>query len=60
MVGGTHGALVVALLRGLGAPVIKSAELISVSVQPLVLRKTALVALGAAVGEVSEQFAVEP
>ena len=43
-----QGAAVVALLRGLGAPVVKSEELLSVSVQPLFLRKMAVVPLGAA------------
>src|SRR5439155_21622665 len=47
----------VPVLRGLGAPMSKSAELLSVSVAPLALRSAAVVLLRAAVGEVSEQFA---
>jgi hypothetical protein len=55
-----HGASVVAVFRGLGAPAAKSELLLSVSVQPLTARMTAVVVEGAAVGAVSEQFAVAP
>src|SRR5205814_578467 len=56
-----HGFAAVALLRGLGAPVAKSVELLSVSVQPPEPRSTAVVLLGAGVGPApSKQFAVVP
>src|SRR5437588_5412580 len=48
------------VLRGFGAPAVKSAELLFVSVHPSVARKSAVVALGAGAGLVSEQFAVVP
>ena len=48
-----------AVLRGLGAPVTKSALLLSVSVQPLLIRITAFVLLGAFVAALpSKQFAL--
>ncbi|MGH8598997.1 MAG: hypothetical protein ACREXT_20305, partial [Gammaproteobacteria bacterium] len=51
----------VALLRGVGAPDAKSVALLSVSVQPLLPRRTAVVLLGAGVGPApSKQFAVTP
>ena len=43
--------------RGMGAPVAKSAELLSVSVQPLPARSAAVVLLRTGAGAVSEQFA---
>src|SRR4051812_17622089 len=47
------------LLRGLGAPVAKSLLLLSVSVQPLLIRRTAFVLLGAFVALApSKQFAL--
>jgi hypothetical protein len=49
------------VLRGFGASAVKSVALLSVSVQPLAPRRTAVVLLGAAVGaEPSKQFAVVP
>ena len=46
------------VLRGLGVPVTKSAVLLSVSVQPLLIRTTAFVLLGALVALLpSKQFA---
>ncbi len=49
------------LLRGLGEPDAKSVEFWSVSVQPLLPRRTAVVLLGAGVGPLpSEQLAVVP
>ena len=49
-------------LRGgvpeLNVGVVKSAELLSVSVHPLLFRSADVVAVSAATGEVSEQFAV--
>ena len=48
------------LLRGLGVPAVKSALLLSVSVAPLLARRSAVVVLGAGAGELSEQLAVEP
>ena len=47
-------------MRGLGAPVAKSAELLSVSVQPPSARWTALVFEGAWAAEVSEHVVPEP
>ena len=53
-----------ALLRGFGAPVAKSEALLSLSVQPLAFRRSAVVLLGAgalsAVVEPSRQTAVVP
>ncbi|MCW0438027.1 hypothetical protein NB723_002991 [Xanthomonas sacchari] len=50
-----------ALLRGVGAPVAKSALLLSLSVQPPLPRSTARVLLGAAVGALpSAQLALLP
>ena len=46
-----------ALLCGFGAPGWRSAELLSVSTQPLPSRTSAVVFVSAAAGEVSEQFA---
>ena len=48
------------LLRGFGAPVEKSAELLSVSVQPPSARWTAFVFEGAGAAEVSEQVVPDP
>jgi hypothetical protein len=48
------------VLRGLGSPAVKSAELLFVSVHPSVARKSAVVVLGAGAGLVSEQVAVDP
>jgi len=48
------------LLRGFGAPVEKSAELLSVSVQPPSARWTAFVFEGAGAAGVSEQFVPDP
>src|SRR2546429_6783073 len=49
------------LFRGLGAPVAKSELLLFVSVQPLLIRTTAVVLLGADVAAVpSKQLAVLP
>src|SRR5436190_20652853 len=49
------------LLRGFGAPTAKSAELLSVSVQPPLARSTAVVLAGAGAGALpSKQFAVAP
>jgi len=47
-------------LRGFGAPVEKSAELLSVSVQPPSARWTAFVFEGAGAAEVSEQVVPDP
>jgi hypothetical protein len=47
-------------LRGVGVPVAKSVLLLLLSVQPPLALITASVELGAAVGDVSEQFAVLP
>src|SRR5258705_12585718 len=47
-----------AVLRGVGAPMVKSVELTSVSVQPLEPRIAAVVLLSPAVGAPSEQLAV--
>src|SRR5690242_14079088 len=56
-----HGARAVALLRGLAAAAAKSAELLSVSVQPPAARKTAFAVLGAGVfAPPSLQLAVVP
>jgi hypothetical protein len=49
-----------AVLRGVGAPTTKSFRLLSVSMQPLPLRRAALVLLRFPVGDPSEQFAVVP
>src|SRR3954449_3281328 len=49
-----------ALLRGLGAAAVKSAELLSVSVQPPLPRKSAVVGLGAGAAVPSEQLVPEP
>ena len=48
------------VLRGLGAPAVKSAELLFVSVHPSVARRSAVVVLGAGAGLVSEQVAPDP
>lgn len=56
-----HWLVAVAVFRGLGAPAVKSAEFAFVSVHPLLLRRTEVVLLGAAVGPApSKQFAVLP
>src|SRR5436190_18306687 len=60
MIGTTHLFNGEDVLRGLGAPAVKSAELLFVSVHPSVARKSAVVVLGAGAGLVSEQVAVEP
>jgi hypothetical protein len=49
-----------ALLRGLGGPVEKSAELLPVSVQPSPFLTMALFVLGAGAGADSEQLADVP
>ena len=50
-----------AVFRGFGAPVAKSVELTSASVQPFLPRSTAVLLLGAGVGPApSKQFAVVP
>ena len=50
-----------ALLRGVGAPAVKSVEFVSVSEQPLAPLNIAVVLLGAGVGPPpSKQFAVDP
>jgi len=50
-----------AILRGFGAPVVKSEAFWSVSVQPLLFLSTAFVLLGAGVGpDPSKQFVVDP
>src|ERR687891_1829378 len=48
------------LLRGLGAPTLKSALLLSVSAQPSLFLSAAVVLLSVAVGAVSEQFVPAP
>src|ERR1051325_3685845 len=48
------------VLRGLGEPMEKSVALLSVSMQPLRPRKSAVVLLGAGAGAVSKQLAVGP
>jgi hypothetical protein len=58
--GEPHTLKVDDVLRGFGAPVAKSVELLSVSVQPPPARRIAFVLLGAGAGDVSEQFAVPP
>ena len=56
-----QGLRVVALLRGAGAPAVKSVLFWPVSVQPLLLRKTAVVVDGAGVGALpSNMVAVDP
>ena len=50
----------VAELRGVGAPTVKSVELLLVSVQPAPARSTAVAVAGAGAGLVSEQLAVAP
>ena len=47
-------------MRGFGAPTLKSALLLSVSVQPWLFLSAAVVLLSVAVGAVSEQFVPEP
>ena len=59
-IGTTHLFVGEAVLRGFGAPAVKLAELLSVSVQPSPARRSAVVVLGAGAGLVSEQLAVEP
>jgi hypothetical protein len=59
-IGTTHLFKGEEVLRGFGAPAVKSAELLFVSVHPSVARKSAVVVLGAGAGLVSEQFAVLP
>lgn len=49
-----------AMLRGVGAAVVKSVLLLSASLQPLAPRSKAVVADGAGAGLVSEQLAVPP
>src|ERR1044071_1633877 len=63
--GGVEGAAQLksgdAVLRGLGIPTAKSAALASVSVQPLAVRRAAVVLLSVGVGPgPSKQFAVDP
>src|SRR5919204_1048758 len=48
------------LLRGFGAPAVKSALLLSVSTEPPPFRSAAVVLLSVAVGSVSEQFVPFP
>src|SRR5437764_13492844 len=48
------------LLRGFGAPTVKSALLLSVSTLPPPFRRAAVVLLSVAVGSVSEQFVPLP
>jgi len=52
-----HGLAADAVLRGFGAPLAKSVELLSVSVQPLLARRLAVVFVSVAAGDVSEQLA---
>ena len=59
-IGITHAFVGDDVLRGAGAPAVKSAELLFVSTQPSPARRSAVVVLGAGAGPVSEQFAVEP
>ena len=59
-IGTTHLFVGDPVLRGLGAPAVKSAELLSVSVHPSPARRSAVVVLGAGAKLVSEQLAVEP
>ena len=47
-------------MRGLGCAAAKSAELLPVSVQPLLFRTAAVFVPGAGAGALSEQLAVEP
>src|SRR5438309_1609358 len=54
-VGGVE--LLNAVFRGLGAPTVKSARLLSVSLAPFALRSAAVVLVSAGVGDASEQFA---
>jgi hypothetical protein len=61
LVGGEHRFGTDALLRGFGAPVVKSAVFPSVSVQPASLLSTAVVLLGAGAGPLpSKQLALLP
>jgi hypothetical protein len=53
----THGLRVLWVLRGVGAPTVKSAALLSVSTQPPPLRWADVAFVVAAVGAVSEKFA---
>src|SRR5437667_12218 len=56
-VGGVQSFVGEPVLRGAGAPTVKSAALLFESVQPSLLRKAAVVLLSVAVGpEPSEQF----
>jgi hypothetical protein len=55
-----HTLKVVAVLRGAGAAVMKSAPLASVSVQPPSRRSTAVVLLGAAVGALPSKVPAVP
>ncbi len=56
-----HGFIVELVFRGVGAAAEKSVALVSVSVQPLAPRNTAVVLLGAGVGPLpSKQLAVTP
>src|SRR4051812_38357113 len=58
---GPQGFSGLAELRGFGAPAVKSPELLSVSVQPLAARRSAVVVLGAgAFAPPSLQLAVVP
>src|SRR5437667_10896950 len=59
-IGTTHLFVGDNVLRGFGAPAVKSAELLFVSVHPSPARRSAVVVLGAGAGLVSEQLAVEP
>jgi hypothetical protein len=52
-----HGLSGEAVLRGAGAPVVKSALLMSVSVQPLLRRIAVVVFVRVAVGAFSKKFA---
>jgi hypothetical protein len=61
VVTGPAGGAPTALLRGLGAPVVKSARLLSVSWRPSILRSAAVVLLRVGVGAFpSAQFVVVP
>ncbi len=60
-VGPPHRWIAVAVFRGFGAPVAKSAALTSVSTQPASARRSAVVLLGAGAGPLpSKQLAVAP
>ena len=57
LVSAEHAFTREAVFRGMGAPAAKSAELLSVSVQPLPARSAAVVLLRTGAGAVSEQLA---